>query len=160
MPFILDKFPTYDAYAKAQIKDIYTPEQLKKSVHHELTTLTSIYLQNDGGGKFTSHNLPLLCQSGVIKAFFADDFNNDGNLDFMYAGNHFPTEVETARYDGLYPGVALGDGKGNFTAQPIFMNGKLDILDVRDAQRIKMKSGKSVYVLGVNEGRMKGFVLK
>ena len=89
--------------------------------------------------------------------FFADDFNKDGNLDFMYAGNHFPTEVETARYDGLYPGVALGDGKGNFTAQPIFMNGKLEILDVRDGQRIKMKSGKSVYVLGVNEGRMKGF---
>jgi len=160
MPFILNKFPTYDAYAKAQIKDIYTEDQLKKSVHHQLSTLTSIYLQNDGKGKFTKHDLPLLCQSGVIKAFYVDDVNNDGNLDFIYAGNHFPTEVETARYDGLYPGVCLGDGKGNFTAQPVFMSGKLEILDVRDVQRIKMKSGKSVYVLGVNGGRVRGFEMK
>ena len=40
------------------------------------------------------------------------------------------------------------------------MNGRLEILDVRDVQRIKMKSGKSVYVLGVNEGRMRGFEVK
>ena len=157
MPFILDKFPTYDAYARAQIKDIYTPDQLSKSVHRQLSTLTSLYLQNDGGGKFSVHNLPLLCQSGVIKAFYVDDVNKDGHLDFIYAGNHFPTEVETARYDGLYPGVCLGDGKGNFTAQTIFMNGKLEILDVRDVQRIKTKSGKRVYVLAVNEGKVRGF---
>lgn len=160
MPFILDKFPTYDAYARAQITDIYSPEQLKKSVHHELKTLTSIYLQNDGGGKFTAHNLPLLCQAGVIKAFYVADYNQDGNLDFMYAGNHFPTEVETARYDGLYPGVALGDGKGNFSAEPIFRNGQLEILDVRDVQRIQLKSGKSVFVLAVNDSRPRAFTLK
>jgi hypothetical protein len=155
MPFILDKFQSYEAYARAQITDIYTPEQLKKSVHHELTTLTSIYLQNDGGGKFTSHNLPLMCQSGVIKAFFADDFNNDGNLDFMYAGNHFPTEVETARYDGLYPGVAVGDGKGNFECKTIFMNGTLAVLDVRDLQKVKTANG-NVYLIGVNNGALSG----
>jgi len=160
MPFILDKFPTYDAYAKAQIKDIYSADQLSKSIHRELSTLTSLYLQNDGGGKFTKHELPLLCQSSVIKAFYIDDVNKDGNLDFIYAGNHFPTEVETSRYDGLYPGVCLGDGKGNFKAETIFMNGKLEILDVRDVQRIKMKSGKSVYVLGVNEGMVNAFSFK
>jgi hypothetical protein len=122
--------------------------------------MTSLYLQNDGGGQFTKHELPLLCQSSVIKAFYVDDVNKDGNLDFIYAGNHFPTEVETSRYDGIYPGVCLGDGKGNFKAETIFMNGRLEILDVRDVQRIKLKSGKSVYVLGVNEGRVKGFEIR
>jgi len=105
-----------------------TPMPKHKCVHHELSTLTSIYLQNEGGGKFTKHDLPLPCQSGVIKAFYTDDVNHDGQLDFIYAGNHFPTEVETARYDGLYPGVCLGDGKGNFMAQPFFMNGTLEIM--------------------------------
>ena len=160
MPFILNKFPTYDAYAKAQIKDIYTEDQLSQSVHLKLSTLTSIYMQNDGGGKFSKHDLPLQCQTSVLKAFYVDDVNSDGQLDFIYAGNHFPTEVETARYDGMYPGVAFGDGKGNFTARPIFMNGKLEVLDVRDAQRIKSKSGKSVYVLAVNDGRVRAFSFK
>ncbi len=66
-------------------------------------------------GHFASTDLPLLCQAGPVKAFYVDDINGDKIPDFFYAGNHLPTEVETARYDGLYPGVCLGDGKGNFT---------------------------------------------
>ena len=69
MPFILDKFPTYDAYAKAALNDIYSSDQLNQSAHHKLSTMTSIMLRNDGDGKFASVNLPLMCQSGIVKAF-------------------------------------------------------------------------------------------
>lgn len=157
MPFIKDKFQTYDAYARAQIKDIYSAEQLSKSVHRQLSTMASIYLQNDGNGNWTAHNLPLQCQSGVIKALYADDVNGDGHLDFLYAGNHFPTEVETARYDGLYPGVALGDGKGNFTCQSIFMDGHLSILDARDIQKVNLANGHACYFIAVNDGPVVSF---
>jgi hypothetical protein len=154
MPFILDKFPTYDAYAKAQLKDIYTPDQLSQSVHRKLNTMTSVYVSNDGGGKFTSHALPLKCQEGVIKAFSVSDLDGDGHLDFVYAGNHFPTEVETARYDGLYPGIAYGDGDGNFSCKTIFMDGKLEVMDVRDVQRLK-SNGTYVFLFSLNNGEVK-----
>ena len=113
--------------------------------------MTSLYLQNDGGGKWSSKALPLLCQAGPIKAFAVHDINGDGHLDFIYGGNHFPTEVETARYDGLYPGACLGDGKGNFTCTTLFDNGKLHLLDVRDMQAIEVQ-GKTQFLVGVNDG--------
>ena len=159
MPFILDKFPTYDAYAKAALNDIYSSDQLNQSAHHKLSTMTSIMLRNDGDGKFASVNLPLMCQAGIVKAFYVDDLNGDQKPDFIYAGNHFPTEVETARYDGLYPGVCYGDGKGNFTCKTIFIDGELQVMDVRDIQRVLMGS-KPVYVFAVNDGPIKAFTIR
>jgi hypothetical protein len=105
VPYVLDKFPTYESFANAKLTEIYPEEALESSVHKKLSTMSSIYLQNNGGGTFASADLPLLCQAGPVKAFYVDDINGDKIPDFIYAGNHLPTEVETARYDGLYPGV-------------------------------------------------------
>src|SRR5690606_25131130 len=45
LPFILDKFPTYDSFAKAGLSDIYPPDMLGPSSHFKLNTLSSIYLE-------------------------------------------------------------------------------------------------------------------
>jgi len=155
MPFILDKFPSYESYAKANINEIFSDEMLKSSTHKKLSTMTSLYLVNDGNGNFTTKELPLLCQSGPIKAFHVGDINKDGQLDFMYAGNHLPTEVETARYDGLYPGVCIGDGKGGFDCMNIFVDHQLRVDDIRDIQLLKLATGDEVYLLSNNNGPMR-----
>ncbi len=160
LPFILNKFPSYESYAKASFNDIFTPEMLKNSTHKKLSTMTSILLVNEGNGKFTVKELPFLCQAGPIKAFCVADINKDGKLDFMYAGNHFPTEVETARYDGLYPGVCLGDGKGNFNCMPIFIENQLQIEDSRDIQEIKLATGEDAYLISNNNGPLRVYTLK
>ncbi len=157
LPFVLDKFKSYESYANASFTDIFSADMLKNSTHDKLSTMTSIYLINDGGGKFSAKDLPLLCQTGPVKAFYADDFNKDGNLDFMYAGNHFPTEVETARYDGLYPGICYGDGKGNFVCKSIFIENQLHIDDIRDIQKIKLATGDEVYLLSNNNGPLRAY---
>jgi len=154
VPYIQEKFPTYESYANAKLTEIYPEEMLKTGVHKKLTTMSSIYLQNNGDGTFTSTDLPLLCQAGPVKAFYVEDINEDKIPDFFYAGNHLPTEVETARYDGLYPGVCLGDGKGNFKCMTAFVDGKLRVQDVRDIQRIKTGGGRSVYLFGNNNQAM------
>ncbi len=160
MPFILDKFPSYESYAKANFNDIFSDEMLKNSTHKKLSTMTSLYLINEGDGKFTARDFPALCQSGPIKAFYVGDINKDGKRDFMYGGNHFPTEVETARYDGLYPGVCLGDGKGNFDCKTIFIDGQLRIDDIRDIQKIKLATGEDVFLLSNNNGPMRVYTLQ
>ncbi|MEO5907554.1 MAG: VCBS repeat-containing protein, partial [Saprospiraceae bacterium] len=125
MPFILNKFPSYESYAQAGLNEILTEDQLENSTHQKLSTMNSILLINNGNMDFSLMNLPSACQSGPVKALYADDFNKDGKQDFMYAGNHFPTEVETARYDGLFPGICFGDGKGQFKCQTMFINNRL-----------------------------------
>jgi hypothetical protein len=155
LPFILNKFPTYESYAKASFNDIFSSDMLENSTHKKLTTMTSLYLQNEGNGKFSSRALPLLCQAGPVKAFYADDINQDGKLDFIYAGNHFPTEVETARYDGLFPGVCFGDGNGNFDCRTMITDHQLRIEDTRDIQKIKLATGQEVYLFVNNNGPMR-----
>jgi hypothetical protein len=154
VPYILEKFPTYESFAKAELTDIYSADQLNKSEHRKLSTMTSVYLQNNGDGTFAASDLPLFCQAGPVKSFYVDDINQDGNPDFLYAGNHLPTEVETARYDGLYPGVCFGDGKGGFECRNLYINGKLLVEDNRDIQKITLANGKVVYLFANNNGEM------
>ena len=73
----------------------------------------------------------------------------------MYGGNHLPTEVETARYDGLYPGICFGDGKGQFKCQTMFIQNGLHIDDIRDIQKLKMADGSVVYLLSNNAGPLR-----
>lgn len=155
VPYILNKFPTYDSFARAELTDIYPATTLAKSEHRKLSTMSSVYLKNNGDGTFEVTPLPLMCQAGPVKSFYVDDINRDGHLDFLYAGNHLPTEVETARYDGLYPGVALGDGKGGFVCYPLFEQGKLFVEDNRDIQKITLASGQQVYLFANNNGPMR-----
>ena len=159
VPYILEKFPTYESFAKAELTDIYPVEKLEKSEHRKLSSMSHVFLRNTGDGTFTPSDLPLPCQAGPIKALYVDDINQDGNPDFLYAGNHLPTEVETARYDGLYPGVCFGDGKGEFSCQTIFVNGKLMVSDARDIQKISLANGRQVYLIANNNGEMRAISL-
>lgn len=157
MPFILDKFPTYESYASADLKEILSPDLLETSWHNKLSTMSSVMLINDGNMKFSMKELPATCQAGPIKAFYVDDYNQDGHFDFIYGGNHFPTEVETARYDALYPGICYGDGKGGFECRTIFVNGQLCLDDIRDIQKIKGADGEAVYLFSNNDGPLRSY---
>ncbi len=159
MPFILKKFPTYESYAKAGLTDILSDEQLESGVHQKLSTLSSLMLINDGNGNLTVKELDYPCQSGPIKAFHSGDFNQDQKTDFIYAGNHFPTEVETARYDGLYPGICFGDGNGNFDCQTIYIDGQLRFDDIRDIKMIKAKNGEDLILMSNNNGPLRIYKL-
>ena len=121
--------------------------------------MSNMLLINGGNGTFTHRDLVPKCQAGPIKAFYVHDFNSDGNPDFLYGGNHLPTEVETARYDGLYPGICYGDGKGNFDCKTIFINGQLRIDDIRDIKVIKSK-GVDVIMFANNNGPLRTYTLK
>lgn len=159
MPFILNKFPSYESYAKAELTEILTGDQMSSAMHEKLTSMSSVILINEAGGNFVSKELDIKCQSGPVKAFYVDDFNSDGMEDFIYGGNHFQAEVETARYDGLYPGVCFGDGKGNFDCKTIYINGQLRIDDVRDIKMIK-SNGKEIILISTNNGPLRMYEIR
>lgn len=148
MPFILDKFPDYASYANADLYEIYPSSALQNSLHKKITNMASCLMINEGS-KWKRHKLPIQCQTGPIKAFMPGDFNKDGNIDFMFTGNHYPAEVETARYDGLFTGVAYGSGNGEFVIEtmPQIKRG-----DYRDIQPINDPQGNSRYLLAENNG--------
>ena len=104
MPFILGEFPTFDQFASADLNQILSEEQREESYFREIQTFSSVVLINDNGN-FTAHELPVECQFGPVKAWWPVDYDEDGDLDLFFAGNHLPVEVETARYDALGSGT-------------------------------------------------------
>ncbi|UKN02861.1 VCBS repeat-containing protein [Paracrocinitomix mangrovi] len=114
MPFILDKFPTYDQFAHANLETIYGNQNLDSALHYSATEFANCVILSNGEGGFELHHLPIEAQLGPINASLVDDFNGDGILDILGVGNNFAAEIETVRYDGGRGALLLGDGNGHF----------------------------------------------
>ncbi|MFD1614621.1 VCBS repeat-containing protein [Gelatiniphilus marinus] len=99
MPFIKDKFPTFNEFAEATLEDIYGKEALDKALHLKVHMLNSVLLENNGNGNFTIKSLPKMLQIAPIMDFEFVDINNDNNKEIIAIGNHYNAEVETVRYD-------------------------------------------------------------
>ena len=76
IPAIKKKFKDYDAFSVATLEDVYTKNSLEKSLHYEVKSFASIYLENKDG-EFIQHQLPNLSQVSSINQILVKDFNND-----------------------------------------------------------------------------------
>lgn len=122
--------------------------------------LQSVYLRNDGGGKFTAVPLPVEAQMSELCGITVDDFDGDGNLDVVLNGNDYGTEVATGRYDAFNGLLLKGDGKGGFKPLSIMQSG---IYIPGDGKAlVKLKGARGNYLLAAtqNRDRMKLFELK
>jgi hypothetical protein len=156
MPFVAQKFKTYDQFAKATLTDIYTPEKLAAALHYEMNEMSSIYLENKGKDGFASTILPTIAQFSVIQGMSIGDFDKDGKMDVLAVGNKYEAEVETARYDASVGVFLKGDGKGHF--QPVLAreSGFSVPENARTIQKIKIKDKNNV-LIGVNDGKTQSF---
>ena len=114
MPFIKEKFKSYDSFGKAQLEDVYGKEKLSKALHLKASTFTSMYLENDGTGQFNPKPLPVEAQFSTINSIITNDIDGDGNLDIIISGNLYGSEVETPRADASYGLFLKGNGEGDF----------------------------------------------
>ncbi|WP_300024945.1 VCBS repeat-containing protein [uncultured Maribacter sp.] len=113
IPAIKRKFQNYESFAEATLEDVYTEKSLESSLHYQVKSFASVYLENKDG-KFIVHQLPIEAQISSINQILVNDYDKDGFLDILIAGNLFVSEVETPRNDAGYGLLLKGDGKGNF----------------------------------------------
>lgn len=132
MPFIVNKFPTYDEFATANLSKIYGDGNLANAdLHYSAREFASVVLMSQNGG-FTIQHLPKEAQMGPLNDLEIDDFNGDGNLDILGVGNNYAAEIETVRYDGGRGVLLLGDGKGGFDAASPVESGFFVNSDAKD----------------------------
>lgn len=152
MPAIKNKFKDYNSFASASLNQIYTSKLLDESLSYEITSFASIYLENNEG-KFTAKPLPQLAQLSSINKFVVDDFNADGNLDVVLAGNLYNSEVETPRNDASFGLFLEGNGTGDFTAKTMLESGLKIVGDVRDMELLS-KNGEKHLLVAKNDDLM------
>lgn len=156
MPFIAEKFPSYQAFAEADMSTLYTDEKLTDALHLEVYTFKSKVFINNGNG-FRAMPLPNEAQVSVLMDFVVTDINADGHPDLVAAGNMFDAEVETVRYDAGCGVVLIGDGKGNFEAVPSNESGFFAPANVRNLSAIKI-AGNPVILVGNNRQKLAAFL--
>ncbi|MRI01478.1 hypothetical protein GH721_13120 [Kriegella sp. EG-1] len=152
MPAIKAKFKDYNSFASASLKQIYTTEMLENSLSYEITSFASVYLENNNG-KFKLKPLPQLAQISSINQFIVKDFNQDGNLDVVLAGNLYNSEVETPRNDSSFGLYLKGNGKGDFESIPMLESGLKIIGDVRALEEISI-NGENYILAAKNDAQM------
>jgi len=155
MPFIKDKFKSYDEFAKASLEDVYG-DKLSTSVQAEATQFNSIVLVNKGKGTFDMQKLPSQAQVFPILSSVFYDVNGDGFEDAIVAGNIYDMEVETPRLDGGSGMVLLSNQKNGYTVLPQQESGLFIDGDVKDLELVQI--GNTTYlVAGRNGGLLSVF---
>ena len=150
MPFIKEKFPTYNDYAHATLEDVYGKDKLKDALELTATTFASMVLIRGADGKFEAHKLPKLAQVAPINAIIPGDYNGDGHTDLLIVGNNFDSEVETPRYDAGTGLFLKGDGKGEFTPVRVYESGFYAAGNAKDMALIQLAGNKGQLILVAN----------
>ncbi|MGF1560391.1 MAG: VCBS repeat-containing protein [Flavobacteriaceae bacterium] len=151
------KYVNYSDYADAKITDIFTQEELKDVQVLQSKNFASCYMENLGGSTFKISALPTTAQFAPVYGIITDDFNNDGNLDILLAGNFFGTRVKYGRYDANKGALFLGNGKGGFS--PVLANQSgLNIEgEVRDITLLE-SNGKKIVLFARNNDNIKTYI--
>lgn len=157
MPFIGEKFPTYDSFARASIVDIYG-DGLQDSYQKEVTSFESILLLNLGENKFKRIVLPVEAQLFPILDVATHDVNKDGFEDLLLVGAIYNTEAETPRMDAGSGLVLISDQEGGYTTASntgFYFNGNSKSVEIVDGQ-----SGTRYVVVGFNDDGLSVFMIK
>ncbi|MAU26350.1 MAG: hypothetical protein CMH48_09120 [Muricauda sp.] len=156
MPFIKEKFETYNEFANATLVDIYG-EDLSNAFQSEATEFNSIVLVNRGSGDFEKILLPVEAQMFPILSIDIYDLNGDGFEDCVIAGNLYETEVETPRLDA-FSGLALLSNQENgyqaltYEETGLYLDG-----NTKDALFVDLNGTKHLLV-SKNNDRAQSFV--
>lgn len=151
LPFIDEKFNTYEDYAASSLIDIYGEDNLEESYAREITSTSHAFFINNGNFEFEEVKLPQEVQAFPILDGESLDVNDDGFDDLIVLGTLYNTEVETPRLDAG-GGLVLINDKGS---RYIINNREYNIYtkgNVREVYSFKGSDQKSKILILRNDG--------
>jgi hypothetical protein len=153
MPSIKKKFDNYTKFSEADFASMFSKEELEDVYKLQATSLASAYIENQGEGSFMMHALPLQAQFSALQSILVDDYDSDGKLDALIAGNFYNPDFMTGRYDASIGLLLKGNGKGGFYPVPASQSGIHIKGDARSLQKMKIAK-KNTLIAGVNNGKL------
>jgi hypothetical protein len=135
------KFVRYQDYATATMQSIFPNIDADTLPRYTVTQFATCYVENTGGGNFVFHPLPVQAQVAPVTCILANDYNTDGTIDVLLAGNDFTTRPELGRMDAGQGLLLLGNGVGHFKPQNFLQSGVYLPGQVAEMKMLKTSSG-------------------
>jgi hypothetical protein len=154
IPRLQSRYPTYASFGASRIEDILSGSELKRAQLLEAHTFASSIALNNGDGTFTLQPLPVEAQLAPIRAVVADDFDGDGHMDLLVAGNLYGVPPVLGRYDASYGLLLKGAGDGSFSAVGMERSGVVIDGQVPHMTSIKLPGGRRGIVVARNNDRL------
>ena len=151
LPYLKPRYPKYSDYAGQTVEQIFG-SSLADAVMQRAETFATALAHNNGDGSFTLVPLPREAQLAPVYGMLAGDFDRDGKLDLLLAGNFDGVQPAIGRMSASYGLFLRGDGHGGFTPLRAAASGFVVPGASRDIQRLRTRSG-DLYIVARNNDR-------
>ncbi|GAB3325948.1 VCBS repeat-containing protein [Larkinella ripae] len=146
MPSMRKKFELYADYARAELKDVLSAEQIRTAQTKRAYRQESVYIENRGKGQFRITPLPGAAQWAPVQDMLVEDTNDDGHPDVVLVGNAYDVEPVVGQQDASVGLILLGDGTGNFRPQSYDKTGFVADGDCRSVISLAGNTGRWLVV--------------
>lgn len=147
LPVIKKKYLTYAEFAGANLSDLFSVDALEKALISEANCFQTSIVENLGKGQFQLKPLPAPAQFSAVYGITFFDFNQDGHLDIVLAGNEYGNEVFNGRMDASNGLLLKGDGKLGFKALAPAQSGLYLPGDVKGLVKLKSAISEKDHLL-------------
>ncbi len=151
------RFQNYKSYAEVDMDKMLTPAEMEDAIQLKADILESVFIRNEGDGKFSMIPLPLNAQMGVVQAMAVEDYDNDGNLDVLINGNDYGADVSYGRMDALNGLYLKGDGNGGFHPLSILQSGIYIPGNGKALAQLRNRDGGNLIAASQHNGPLKVF---
>jgi hypothetical protein len=154
IPRMEQKFPTFDSYANATIRHVFTSPELQGAGHLVANHTNTTYFEQNAEGVFVEQSLPIEAQYAPIYTINTLDFNDDGHKDLLLCGNINNARIRFGKYDANYGLLLQGNGQGGFHTVPQYRSGFKLKGDVRSSIVLE-----DMILFGINNQKIMAYKL-
>lgn len=154
LPQLRSRYPSYAAFGASRVEDIFPASELKRARLLEAHVFASSIALNNGSGTFTLQPLPVEAQFAPVYAALGGDFDGDGQVDLLVAGNSYGVPPVLGRYDASYGLLLRGTGGGRFKAVDMERSNLVIDGQVRHMKWLRAAGGDHLIVVARNNDKL------
>jgi len=151
LPYLKPRYPKYADYAGQTVEQVFGND-LKGAVLQQAETFATAIALSNHDGSYTLVPLPREAQIAPVYGILAGDFDHDGKLDLLLAGNFSGVQPDIGSMMASHGLMLRGNGRGEFTAVDGAHSGFVVRGEARDIQRLRTSRG-ALYVVARNNDR-------